>query len=185
MSTENLQIIVLSTRKSVNIVFPVLLMPDHSSILNPTNTSGGAPGVAGTLDVTVGKEGEVLAQTLSFCLQGHSCLMVAPTASSGTDAVSVLQCHPVRGIPTSCDGSFRQRVGKCPPPSTQSYHWGGYSVPVGGKGLHAKVKKWTCSIEIYPQHQLGRHTGYWICLFSLSVCRVKDLDLSDINRKEK
>ncbi|KAK1894230.1 Type II inositol 34-bisphosphate 4-phosphatase, partial [Dissostichus eleginoides] len=62
--------------------FPV----DHSSILNPTNTSGGAPGVAGTLDVTMGKQGEVLAQTLSFCLQGHSCLMVAPTASSGTDA---------------------------------------------------------------------------------------------------
>ncbi|KAK5857470.1 hypothetical protein PBY51_010716 [Eleginops maclovinus] len=50
-------------------------MPDHSSILNPTNTSGGAPGVAGTLDVTMGKEGEVLAQTLSFCLQGHSCLI--------------------------------------------------------------------------------------------------------------
>lgn len=97
MSTENLQIIELSTRKSVNIVFPVPLMPDHSSILNPTHTSGGAPGVAGTLDVTMGKEGEVLAQTLSFCLQGHSCLMVAPTASSGTDAVSVLQCHPARG----------------------------------------------------------------------------------------
>lgn len=50
-------------------------MAAHSSILASTNTSGGAPGVAGTLDLTMGKEGEVLAPTLSFCLQGHSCLI--------------------------------------------------------------------------------------------------------------
>lgn len=34
-------------------------MAAHSSILASTNTSGGAPGVAGTLDLTMGKEGEV------------------------------------------------------------------------------------------------------------------------------
>lgn len=50
-------------------------MAAHSSVLASTNTSGGAPGVAGTLALTMGKQGEVLAQTLSFCLQGHSCLI--------------------------------------------------------------------------------------------------------------
>lgn len=34
-------------------------MAARSSILAPTNTSGGAPGVAGTPDLTTGKEGEV------------------------------------------------------------------------------------------------------------------------------
>lgn len=66
--------------------------------------------------------------------------LVAPTAASGTEAARLLRCHPAGGEASQlpCDGSFRQRVSTCHQPSTQSHYGGGYSVPVGGKGLQAK-----------------------------------------------
>ncbi|TNN80206.1 hypothetical protein EYF80_009531 [Liparis tanakae] len=119
----------------------VAMTAAHSSIPASTNTSGGAPGVAGTLDLTTGKEGEVLAQTLSFCLQGHSCLIGGSHCLVWHEAVCVPDCHPAGGQASQlpCDGSFRQRVSTCHQPCTQSYHGGGYSVPVGGQNYKQRV----------------------------------------------
>lgn len=50
-------------------------MTAHGSIVAPTNAFWWAPGSAGTVDLATGKEGEVLAPVLSFCLLGHSCLI--------------------------------------------------------------------------------------------------------------
>jgi len=160
----------------------------HSSILASTNTFGGAPGVAGTLDLTTGKEGEVLAQTLSFCLQGHSCLIGGSHCLVWHEAVCVPDCHPAGGQASQlpCDGSFRQRVSTCHQPCTQSYHGGGLFCASRGKELQAKVR-----IQGVRAYRCILHISYtdtlkgWICLFSLGVCRMIDLNLSDIHRKEK
>lgn len=83
--------------------------------------------------------------------------LVAPTATSGTDAVCVICCHPAGGKASQlpCDGSFRQRVCTCHQPSTQSHKRGGYSMWGGRKDYKQRWRTGLSILHINWSAQIG------------------------------
>lgn len=167
-------------------------MAAHSSILASTNTSGGAPGVAGTLDLTMGKGGWGFGSELLFARsQLPHWWLPLPRLAPMQRASSAAVLQEAKASQLPCDGSFRQRVSTCHRPSTQSCYRGGYFAPVGGRitsrGEELDLQHTDVSYTSARQTHLKAGSVY-----SVSVCGVIDFgtsttlsDISDPHRKEK